>query len=109
LSVRASIRGEVWTAGSIPSTPNAMISFFSRTSIREKGCSSLKLYFGARSPSPGKARSPPNSSSIASAPPATNRFTPSGASRMVPFKARSLQKAISSSRRPLSRSMRAKR
>ena len=93
----------------MPSTPNAMISFFSRTSIRENGCSSLRLYFGARSSSPGKARSTPNSSSTPSALPATNKLIPSGASRIVPFKVRSLQKEISSSRRALSPSIRAKR
>jgi hypothetical protein len=35
--VRASMRGEVYCAGSIPSTPKAMISFLILTSIRLNG------------------------------------------------------------------------
>lgn len=46
LRVRAGSLAEVRRAGSMPSTPNAMISFLIFTSMRLKGCSALRLSLG---------------------------------------------------------------
>ncbi len=48
--------GEVRFAGSIPGTPNEMISFLILTSIRVNGCSSLMLYLGVSRSNPSIAQ-----------------------------------------------------
>ena len=78
-----------------------MISFLILTNMRVKGWSSLSLYFGVRSSSPGMLRNSVSNFSMVSCGPAMKRLIPSVLSRMVPFRPQLLHWVISLSLKDL--------